>query len=53
MWIDRRGSNYTAQQVCDFLHRAAGNRYTPETLHAAYGVGRIYHNGGIWFQRLS
>ena len=52
MWCTRNGKNVTSQQVCDELLRRCGSSHTVETLHAAYRVGAVYQNGGIWFQRI-
>ena len=53
MWVDSRGVNFTTEQVVDFLFRSIGYSGTSSDLCKAYRVGRIYSNGGIWFQRLS
>jgi hypothetical protein len=53
MWINRQGSNITAQQVCAILAKAAGAAYTPETLNQTFRCGAIYQNGGLWFQRIA
>jgi len=52
MWIDRAGNNYTSTQVAARLARI-GSSHTAETLTAAYRVGAILHNGGVWFQRVA
>lgn len=53
MWIDRTGRNHTAADICRMLHNACGAAYTPDELSAAYRIGAIIDNGGLWFQRLS
>lgn len=52
MWCTVTGQHVTSQRVCDELLRQCGASYTVSELHAAYCVGAVYKNGGIWFQRI-
>jgi hypothetical protein len=50
-FIDRSGNNRSFSFVSDFLYRATGNQQDMSSIFDL--PGRIYQNGGIWFQRIS